>query len=283
MNAHLLSMDIIEDQSVKGFSSIVENASSLKEEDLAVELKDASRHLGAGLPGDQNIVGDLYRKIVSRVRGRQLVKDYGDHEIDIEWLCLHVPPGGIAHMQISSSTEKSLGIKFSIVGNGLGDGWSFKANLHDDFLERSKCMSIVETFKIHVRGFAYEDSISDIEYRCDVIERVKTSIREAEECPFCGQNSHLALMMTEKAGPEIDLSKSSVGQKKSEKITVTGNSELELGLDTKILGDINVSAGVSYRREVSFTCAVDYTFSPGYVYQPMRRFQYADLPFWRTS
>ena len=283
MNEFSPSAEIIEDQPVSGFSTIVEEGSHLGEADLAGSLKVASQRLGTGLPGEQSMAGDLFRKIIARVRGRQLVRDTGMHDIDIEWLCLHVPPGGTARLQLAQSADEANGIKLSIAGTGLGDGWSYKAKFDRDFLERSHCMALVDTFRVHVQTYAFDDSTSDLEFRADVVERVKTSAREIEFCTLCDSLPGAALIMAEKDGPAIDLSADSVGQKISKQIIVAGKSEAELGISTKVLGDIGVSAGVVYKREVSFTCAVDYNFTAGRVYQPMRRFQYADLPFWRTT
>ena len=51
----------------------------------------------------------------------------------------------------------------------------------------------------------------------------------------------------------------------------------------EVAGDLGASAGVTCKREVSSTCSVDYTLAGGYSYQPMRRLQYDDLPFWRVG
>lgn len=283
MNEQKIATVVIEDRPVTGFATNIEEGSGLSEADLALHLQEVSLRLGAGVPGDQSAIGDLLRKIISSVRGRKLAEDHGVHEVEVPWLCLHVPVGGSAHLQLTDAQSSADGIKFSLVGTGLGDGWSFQANLRRDFQERTHCMSLVETFQVRVRGYSYQDAPTDIEYRSDVVEHIGTSVRELARCPLCEPLPEDQPILLQKAGPAIDLSADSVGQKLSQQQVLRGTSELEVGLKAKLPGDIGVSAGVTCKREVSFTCNVDYAFPGGKRYQPMRRLQYADLPFWRIG
>ena len=283
MNEQKIATVVIEDRPVTGFATNIEEGSGLSEADLALRLQDVSLRLGAGVPGDQSPAGDLLRKIISRVRGRKLVEDHGVYEVEVPWLWLHVPDGGSAHLQLTDAESGADGIKFSIVGMGLGDGWSFQANLRRDFQERKRCMAVVETFQVRVRGYAYQDAPADVEYRSDVVEHIGTSVRELARCPLCEPSPEDQQVLSQKAGPAIDLSADPVGQKLSQQQVLSGTSELEVGLKANLPGDLGVSAGVTCKREVSFTCSVDYAFPGGKRYQPMRRLQYMDLPFWRIG
>jgi hypothetical protein len=283
MNELQIAAAVTEDRPVAGFATNIEEGSGLHEADLAVQLQGVAQRLGAGVPGDQGAVGDLLRKMISRVRGRKLVEDRGKHDVEIPWLCLHVPAPGSAHLQLTGAEQGSEGIKLSLVGMGLGDGWSFKANLKWDFQERTRCIALVEAFQVHVRGYAYLDAPDDIEYRSDVVEHDGTRARELERCPLCEPLPEDQPVLAQRAGPAIDLRADPVGQKISQQLVLGGNSELEVGLKGKLPGDLEMSAGVIYKREVSFTCSVDYAFPGGKRYQPMRRLEMVDLPFWRIG
>jgi hypothetical protein len=283
MNEQKIATVVIEDKPVTGFATNIEEGTGLSEADLALRLQEVSLRLGAGIPGNESAAGDLLRKIISRVRGRKMVENHGVHEVEVPWLCLHVPVGGSAHLQLTGAQSGSEGIKFSLVGTGLGDGWSFKANLQRDFLPRPRCMALVETFHVRVRGYAYQDAPSDIEYRSDVVEHIRTSVRELTRCPLCQPLPEDPQILSQKAGPAIDLSADPIGQKISQQQVLVGTSELEIGLKAELPGDLGVSAGVTCKREVSFTCSVDYAFLGGKRYQPMQRLQYVDLPFWRIG
>ena len=283
MHEQRIATVVSEDRPVTGFATNIEKAPGLGETDLALRLQDVSMRLGAGIPGDQSATGDLLRKIISRVRGRKLAEDRGVYEVDVPWLSLHVPASGSAHLQLTDAQRGADGIKFSLVGMGLGDGWSFQATLQRDFQERTRCMALVETFLVRVRGYAYQDAPADIEYRSDVVEHVGTSVRELARCPLCAPLPEDQPVLAQKAGPALDLSADPVGQKLSQQQLLAGTSELEVGLKAKLPGELVVSAGVTCKRELSFTCSVDYSFPGGRRYQPMRRLQYADLPFWRVG
>jgi hypothetical protein len=273
---------VLEDTPVPGFASSIEQSLDLQDADLAVRLREHSQRLAAGIPGDQATAGDLLRKIIARVRGRKQVAEHGTHEVELPWLWLHVPGSGTARLQLTDAERGADGIKFSLVGIGLGDGWSFQANLRRDFQERTRCLELVEVFEVRVRGYAYEDALADIEYRSDVVEHAGTRARELTRCPLCEPLPEAGPVLAQKAGPAIDLTADPVGQKLSQELVLTGSSEFEVGVKAKLPGDLGVSAGVTCKREVSFTCAVDYAFAGGRRYQPMRRLQYPDLPFWRT-
>lgn len=283
MNEQKIATVVIEDRPVTGFAANIEEGVGLSEADLALRLQEVSLRLGTGVPGDQSATGDLLRKIISRVRGRKLSEDHGIYEVEVPWLCLHVPASGSAHLQLTDAQSGADGIKFSLVGMGLGDGWSFQANLRRDFQERTRCMALVETFNVRVRGYAYQDAPADIEYRSDVVEHIDTSVRELARCPLCEPLPEDQLVLSQKAGPAIDLRADPVGQKFSQQKVLGGTSEHEVGLKSKLPGDLGVSAGVTCKREVSFAYSIDYVFPGGKRYQPMRRLQYVDLPFWRIG
>ena len=277
-----IASTVIQDRPVGGFSSSIEAASDLGDTELASRLSEVAARLGTGMPGDQSAAGDLLRKIVSRVRGRKLVEDYGVHAVEVPWLCLHVPPSGSAQLQLSDSQKDAGGIKFSLAGTGLGDGWTVQAKLKRDFQERKRCMTLVEAFQVRVRGYAYGEAPADIEIRSDVVEHVGTSARELARCPLCEPRPEDEPVLANKAGPAIDLTADPVGQKMSQVIELGGTSELEVGLKATLAG-VGVSAGVTCKREVSLTCSLDYVLPGGRRYLPMRRLEYLDLPFWRVG
>ena len=281
MNEFRITPVVLDDRPVTGFATNIEDESGLSEADLAVRLQGIAQRLGAGIPGEQGAAGDLLRKIISRVRGRKLVDDQGMHEVELPWLCLHVPARGSAHLQLADTASGSDGIKLSLVGIGLGDGWSFKANLRRDFQERTRCMTLIESFQVRVRGYAYQDASAEIEYRSDVVEHVGTIARELTRCPLCEPSPDDAPVLAQKAGVAIDLSADPVGQKISQELVLGGTSEVEVGLKAKLPGDLGLSAGVTCKRDVSFTCNIEYVFPGGKRYQPMRRLEYSDLPFWQ--
>jgi hypothetical protein len=273
----------VDDRPIAGFASTIEDASDLDELELALRLQEMARELGAGIPGDQALGGDLFLKMVKWVRRRKLVEDHGVHDVEVPWLCVHAPPGGTARLQLTDEVSGTDGFKFSVVGTGLGDGWAFGAQEQRDFQERGRCTAVVEAFDVHVRAFAYEDRHDDVEYRCDVVARVGTIVRELERCSLCEPSAEDEPVLAQKAGPAVDLAADTVGQKVSQELVLSGTSEVELGLRAKLPGDLGLSAGVTCKREVSSTCRLDYGFPGGKRYQPMRLMQFEDLPFWRVG
>lgn len=271
------------DRPITGFASNIEEASDLDESELSLSLQTVAQQLGTAIPGDQGAASDLFRRIIRRVRGRRLLEDHGTHEVEVPWLCLHTPLGGMARLQLEDKESGTSGFKFSVVGAGWGDGWTFGAQEQRDFQERKRCMAVVEAFRLRVRSYGYRDQPDDIEYRSDIVERVGTIVRELERCSLCKPSPEDEPLLAQKAGPAIDLAADTVGQKLSQQLVLSGASELELGLSAKLPGDLGVSAGVTCKREVSSTCSVDYAFPGGKRYQPMRLLQLADLPFWRTG
>ena len=278
-----LTPEVFETRAVAGLATSIEDAPDLGEADLAPRLRGVVNRLGAAVPGDQSVAGDLLRKIISRVRGRRLVEDYGVHPVEVPWLCMHVPLYGNAQLQLTDTQKDTGGVKFSLVGNGLGDGWTYHAKLRRDFQERKRCMSLVETFRVRVRGYAYDNAPGDVELRSDVVEQVGTSARELARCPLCQPASEDEPVLVTKAGAAIDLTADPVGQKVSEQFELAGTSEFELGLKASLPGDLGVSAGVTCKREVSLACSLDYVLPGGKRYLPMRRLEYPDLPFWRVG
>jgi hypothetical protein len=274
---------VVESQPVEGFATTIEADPELAEDDLALRLRDAAMRLGTGIPGDQGFVGDLLHKLIARVRGRKLIEDHGLHEVEVPWLTLHVPAGGSARLQTSDARNSNGGIKFSLAGMGLGNGWSLSSKLRQDFLERTHCLAVVETFRIHVRSYARPAAPADPEYRSDVVAHVGTSARELARCPFCTPVQGDPPLLAQKAGPAIDLSADPVGQKRSEELVLGGTSDLEIGLKATLPGNLGLSAGVTCKREVSLTCTLDFSFAGRKRYWPMRFLRYADLPFWRVD
>jgi hypothetical protein len=274
---------VIGNRLVEGFATNVEASADRSEADLARQLRQVSQDLGAGIPGDQSAAGDLLRKIIARIRGRKLVEDLGLHPLEIPWLSLHVPTRGKARLQLTSAEKGADGIKFSLAGTGFGDGWSFAANLRQDFQERTRCLALVELFQVRLRSYAYADSPHDLEYRSDVVAQVGTGARELARCPLCQPSPNDPPVFARKAGPAIDLIADSIGQTLSQQMVLTGTSEFEIGLKAKLPGDLALSAGVTCKREVSFTCTVDYTLAGRRRYQAMRQLQFPDLPFWQVE
>jgi hypothetical protein len=278
-----IELGLTDDRPIAGFAAKIEEAPNLDEFDLALQLRAVAQQLGTGIPGDQSVAGDLFRKLIRRVRGRKLVEDRGVHEVEVPWLCLHAPAGGTARLQLEDKESGTSGFKFSVVGSGLGDGWTFGAQEQRDFQEREPCTSVVEAFQLHVRSYAYQDQPDDVVYRSDIVARVGTIVRELERCSLCEPSPEDEPVLAQKAGPAIDLVADSVGQKLAQQLVLSGTSELELGLSAKLPGDLGLSAGVTCKREVSSTCSVKYAFPGGKRYQPMRLMQFADLPFWHIG
>ncbi|MFZ5895038.1 MAG: hypothetical protein ACOY0T_28520 [Myxococcota bacterium] len=282
MLEEVVTPEVIEDELVRGFASTIEEAGETSAPEFEARVAGVAQRLGAGRFGDQGLVGDLIRKVISRVRGRKLVEDHGVHEVEVPWLSLHVPARGRARLKLSRSDETQEGMKFSLVGLGLGDGWSYKATLTRDFRERERCMAVVETFRIWVRCYAYQHAPADFEFRSDVTEHVGTTVRELDRCPVCEPLPDDDPPLVTKAGKIIDLIGDPVGQTISETVVLSGSSEFEVGLKVKMMGDLGASAGVTCKRKVASTCDVEYTLTGGYLYEPIRRLEYDDLPFWRV-
>jgi hypothetical protein len=283
VTATAIELGLNEDRPIAGFASRIEAAADVDESALAPRLQAAAAQLGTGIPGDQGATSDLFGRMIAWVRGRRMVEDLGQHAVEVPWLCLHVPPEGTARLKLTDREQGTTGFKFSLVGTGLGDGWTFGAQEQRDFQERARCTAVVEVFDVHVRAYADDHQPEEIEYRSDVVGRAGTIVRELNLCPLCHPTADDEPVLALNAGPAVDLTADTVGQTLARELVLSGTSELELGLKGKLPGGIELAAGVTCRREVSSTCNVDYAFAGGRRYQPMRLMQLVDLPFWRVG
>ena len=65
----LVDTVIVDERHIAGFASTIEAAPQLNDSELRGRLAGLPKQLGTGLPGDQSMATDLYRRMVDQVRG----------------------------------------------------------------------------------------------------------------------------------------------------------------------------------------------------------------------
>jgi hypothetical protein len=277
-------IQVVERTKTIGFVSLVEAAPTLDDTELMDRLQAQALTGVLPIPGEQSD-GALFRRILNRIRGRELVRDFGEHQVEVTWLELHVPPGGSAHFVATDTTRTESGMKLSVAGSGYGDAASISFSIRKDFNERRNCVRLFETFTVRIRDYAYKGETGDVERRVDIIEQIGNGVDEWARCPMCGlELAEIDELLFERAGPSINLANDAIGLKRTDETVLTGKSEFEIGFSISVPGIADsITAGVSIKRDFNLKCLTSYFFAPKTIYHPLRHAGSVELPFWGVN
>ncbi len=251
-------------------------------DELAEQLREHARRSRTPLPagrGPKEWFGWI-RELLGR---RRLLKDLGDHPAAIDWLSLHVPPGGGASFSVENKSKNKAGVTLRVFGAGFGAGRAVTLGVKEDFLDRKRCVRLTHHVILRVKSYdvGRGPECPDIESNVTRISHLE--VRPWDPCPVCGKKEDTLDPFTyEPAGPGLDLTRDTVGQKRSEELHLKATAQAEIGLPLNIPGlPADSKIGFSTERELELTCKTNYTFPPGGFFAPYKELgPEIDLPFW---
>lgn len=247
---------------------------------VAGALAEHMAQAGLDAPAKRGMVGDAYREIVRRIRGRRLIEDLGEHEFSIDWLGFHVPQGAKGQLKITSAGTTGYGVKLEVLGLGFGSGCRRTLTINEDFRERSQCLSLGQRVRAHVRSYADRGKATASLVQVDVLAVLADERRALEPCPECAAADELLDL---EPGAAHDLRGDPVGQVYQESIKLESDESVDVGLPLSIPG-LKLKPSVSIKRSMQLECAVKYDLPGGHLYTPyLRSDGWTGLPVWRRT
>jgi hypothetical protein len=265
---------------IAGPAEFVEQHDATDDADVAGALAEHMQQAGLEPPARRGMVGDAYREIVNRIRGRRLVEDFGEHDFSIDWLGFHVPPGAKGQLKINSSGTVGYGVKLEVLGLGFGSGCRRTLTINEDFRERTQCLSLGQRVRARVRSFADRGKTTASHVQVDVLAVLAEERRALDPCPECAAADELDDLQP---GAAHDLRGDPVGQVYQESIKLESDDSVDLGLPLSLPG-LKLKPSVSLKRSLQLECAVKYDLPGGHCYTPyLRADGWTGLPIWRRS
>jgi hypothetical protein len=270
-----MAITLIDDQSVAGLADRLAELDGVDPDDAATALREHAAAVDLPTPGARG-VPDVYRWIVDRIRGRRLTEDLGEHPAQMDWLELHVPPGGSGSISLRDDRSAEQGVKLSIAGLGYGNVRVLRWSVSEDFADRGHCLRLIQHFGVRVRRY------DDGETRADLTSLRQLEVQAWDVCPRCGGSADaLDPFSYEAAGRGIDLSGHDDDVERGEHYELSGTTDNQIGLAIPLTGGSSLNAGVSARSTVTLGCDTRYRFAPGRHYTPVRAVgRHNELPFW---
>lgn len=266
------------DEHIPGAAEFVEQHAGEDDATVAAALATYMENSGLARSGARGVIGDTYRAIVDRVRGRRLVEDFGEHEFSVEWLGFHVPPGAKAQLNISSSRMLGYGVKLELGGFGLGSTSRQTFTINEDFRERTQCLTLSRRINARLRSFAARGKTNATEIQVDVLGVIAEERSVHEPGVDCWNDDDL-----EQVEPALDLRSDPVGQLFETGIKLEGDSELTIALPFSVAG-LGLTPALSMKRSTQLECKLKYEFAGGFCYTPLQRTDgWGSLPIWRRS
>jgi hypothetical protein len=280
--AEMFPLEIVEERELAGPAATLTELLNHDDEEVAKELSRRLMDQGIAVPGDRKDLGLVayLMGLLRRLRGRRLVRDLGVHKARLQWLSLHAPPGGTAHLKLARAATGEGGIILKFMGLGYGSGLEFKTTAEHDFGKRGQCFTLGSIVKVQLREYAEADADAQRTVQVDVVERIGTFLDSHERCPKC--------FTAPETGPQPrrlertwDLTGDPHGLTEKWTHELTDSSEVEVGLDLPVLAMADLTAGIAISRSVRSTCEASYVLPGG-----ARFSTYCDLlpglelPFW---
>lgn len=268
------------DERIAGPAEFVERHDTADDADVAGALAEHMERAGLEAPARRGLVGDAYREIVRRIRGRRLLEDFGEHEFSVDWLGFHVPQGATGQLKISSTGTVGYGVKLEVLGLGFGSGCRRTLTINEDFRERTQCLSLGQRVRARIRSFADRGKTMASHVQVDVLAVLAEERRALDPCPDCTAADELYEL---EPGAAHDLRGDPVGQVYQESIKLEGDESVDLGLPISLPG-LKLKPSVSIKRSIQLECAVKYDLPGGHRYTPyLRADGWTGLPIWRRT
>jgi len=228
---------------------------------------------------------NFFTWIADRFRQRVLVDDLGVHRVELDWLTLHVPPGGTADFELGTTSESTAGVSMRILGLGYGSGREIELTFSRTYDKRSSCTRLTQVADVHVRRYALGSDAEEMEVVTDVERLREQRVLPWVDCPDCGRKaSDLSPFHYEVAPDGIDLRLDDVGATEAESREIRSETKSDIKLPISIPGFSPLEAGVSMSVAASLRCSVKWHFPAHSFY---RRYWSARqlnlLPFWSVA
>jgi hypothetical protein len=274
---------IVEDVAVPGYAEVFDGLRTEDPVEVAGSLRDYGVREHLPLPGGRGVV-EVFVDLVNRLRGRKLEADLGEHDVDVEWLGFHVPPGGRGTLVLSNAGEQRVGLTLQVMGSGWGSGRAIKLSVEEDYGERADCMRLLLQVSLHATRYSMPDGRSEI--ATTVLRARRVRVVSVPGCPSCGQPAAefnpVDYEIDEQLG--IDLTADRAGAKRSRTFELAEEDEFDLGFTLPFGSVGSGKLGLTARRAFSATCATTFEFPAGRSFTPFRdvsgRLQ---LPVWAVD
>ena len=265
---------------IAGAAEFVEQHGSDDDAHVADALAEHMEDAGLDAPAKRGLMGDAYREIVRRIRGRHLVEDLGEHEFSVDWLGFHVPQGAKGQLKITTAGTVGYGVKLEVLGLGFGSGCRRTLTVNEDFRERTQCLSLGQRVRAHVRSYADRGKTSASYVQVDVLAVLADERRALDPCPDCSADDEPFDL---EPGAAHDLRGDPVGQVYQESIKLEDDSSVDVGLALPF-STLKIKPSVSIKRSIQLECTVKYDLPGGHCYTPFLRTDgWKGLPIWRRT
>jgi len=265
---------------IAGVAEFVEQQGDDDDAHVADALAEHMEDAGLDAPAKRGMVGDAYREIVRRIRGRRLLEDLGEHEFSVDWLGFHVPQGAKGQLKITTAGTVGYGVKLEVLGLGFGSGCRRTLTVNEDFRERTQCLSLGQRVRAHVRSYADRGKTNASYVQVDVLAVLADERRALDPCPDCAAADEPYDL---EPGAAHDLRGDPVGQVYQESIKLEDDSSVDIGLPLPFSA-LKIKPSVSIKRSVQLECTVKYDLPGGHLYTPyLRTDGWKGLPIWRRT
>jgi hypothetical protein len=271
---------VVREWAIEGLGAAYERLAPGASTDLVIDrLRRHAADAGLPLPAGRGLK-EAFVWLADLLRGRRLIKDWGEYPATVDWLSLHVPPGGSGSFTIEDKSKEQAGLTLKLLGTEVGSGRGLSLSVNESFLERKRCARLTQHVTVRVRTFDIAGATT--------IESSVTALRHHEvrvwdPCPLCGRRAEdLHPFDYEPAGQGVDLRRDDTGHTRSDTTQITVNQRRDIGLDLQIPGlGGSGKIGLSSERSVELTCTTDYAFPPRMFFLPYRALaDRVSPPFW---
>jgi hypothetical protein len=277
---------VIVDDPVEGVAARVAGLPADADDEAAgALLRDGLAADGLSLPAERGLP-DVARRIVARLRGRQLLDDLGRFEASFELYGLHVPPQGRAALALRRDAVTDRQISVTALGLGFGGGRKLTLAIDEDIPERGACMRVLQEVVLNVRRFASGGNGAEPLLTTDVIAWGPRQLTAPGECPYCRTlaDGPDPLDYEQDIAAALDLRSFDGPVTRKTTYTLEGSSKSDVGLAVPVPGAGTVRAGFALEQQVRLECTASYTFPPGRLFMPYRRRgAQATLPYWAVQ
>jgi hypothetical protein len=206
--------------------------------------------------------------------------------MELDWLALHVPPGGTADFELETTSGSTSGVSLRILGLGYGSGREIELAFSRTFDGRPSCTRLTQVADVRVRRYELRGGVEEMEVVTDVERFREQRVLPWADCPYCGRPaSDLSPVYYEVASKGIDLRLDDVGASEAETREIRSETKFDIQFPVSIPGlSSALEAGVSMGVSASLRCSVTWHFPGRTFYRPYWHAEQLDLlPFWSVA